>query len=76
MRLFSKQNFEPRIFKDRSIITFKHLKTTTFYINKKYSFFLLREFRFETIHFGIFKRILKKISKKINTFKILKKKNT
>jgi len=77
MRLFSKQNSEPRIFKSRSIKFPKYYNNTfkLSFLKKKIYFFVSREFRFEIIHFGLLKRALKRLSKKNKISKIFKKKN-
>ena len=72
IRLFSKQNFEPRIFKNRN----QYCSSFKFYSQiKSVYFFIKREYRFEIIHFGIFKRVLKRVSKKNYISKVFKKKN-
>ena len=77
MRLFSKQNSEPRVFKSRSckFPIFYRNNCVLSFLKKKFYFYVLREFRFEIIHFGLLKRSLKRLSKKTKISKIFKKKN-
>ena len=78
MRLFSKQALEVRIFKKRSkLFSYFNLKNSIF-LNKNntsHSVLLKREYRFELIHFGIFKKYIKKVSKKNKISKLFSKKN-
>ena len=76
MRLFSKQNSEPRVFKSRSCKSpiFYRNNCILSFLKKKIYFYVLREFRFEIIHFGLLKRSLKRLSKKTKISKIFKKK--
>ena len=66
IRLFSKQNFEPRIFKKRQKLSQKFRLYNSFIssTNCYLTFFLLKEFRFELIQFQFIRRGLKKCVKK------------
>jgi hypothetical protein len=80
MRLFSKQNLEVKIFKKRkrllSYLGFRNLSTCAKLKKKNFlSVLINREYRFELIHFGIFKKYIKKVSKKNKISKLFLKKN-
>lgn len=76
MRLFSKQLTESRCFKDRSRkharAPWQELSTCGYYCHNVY---VKREYRFEIIHFGLFKKILKKLSKRQKVSRIFNNKN-
>jgi hypothetical protein len=78
MRLFSRQNLEVRIFKKRSkLLSYFNLNNLlkTSISNRPLSVRINREFRFELIQFGIFKKYIKKVSKKNKISKLFLKKN-
>jgi len=80
MRLFSKQNLEVKIFKKRkrllSYLELRNLSTCAKLKKKSFlSVLINREYRFELIHFGIFKKYIKKVSKKNKISKLFLKKN-
>ena len=76
MRLFCKQAIEARVFKKRCgqqpYLVDTNLKQTH---GTRYSVLTQRDHRFEIIHFGIFKKVLKKLSRRAKVSKIFKKKN-
>jgi hypothetical protein len=78
MRLFSKQALEVKIFKKRSrLFSYFNIKNLVNSKSSKRALAVLinREFRFELIHFGIFKKYIKKVSKKNKISKLFLKKN-